>query len=106
MPLSSALEILTSPKSAKNNKTKIEEYRIATYPHVNPKNKLDPEKLFKDVKLLKLRVEKIYGPDKVSESFDENFLKCLSDLDDQSSEMVGRRSLALMMTQIHDRIVV
>ena len=50
--------------------------------------------------LAETKAEKIYRQDKVSQIFDENFLKCLSDLDDQSSEMVGRRSLALMMTQI------
>ena len=50
--------------------------------------------------LAETKAEKIYQQDKVSQIFDENFRKCLSDLDDQSSEMVGRRSLALMMTQI------
>lgn len=58
----------------------------------------------REVELLILRANKIYGQEKVWETFESTFYKCLSDLESGSKEATGRRSLALMMTQLKERL--
>lgn len=82
----------------------IEENRKAFYPSADLPSELDPERFAKDLEMLILRADKIYGPEKIWETFENTLYKCLSDLESGSKEVTGRRSLELMMTQLKERL--